>query len=58
VNARRHCTSAKVRANEDDVIDGAKDLDPKDKSNRAEYIREVAEDIKMRRAGRRPERRT
>lgn len=42
---------AKVRANEDEVIDGAKKLDPKDKSDRAEYIREVAEDIKMRRAG-------
>lgn len=46
---------AKVRANEDEVVDGAKKLDPKDKSDRAEYIREVAEDIQMRRAGADPD---
>lgn len=48
---REKAHQKKVRANEDEVIEGAKKLDPKDKSERAEYIREVAEDIKMRRAG-------
>jgi hypothetical protein len=48
-NERKH--REKVKANEDEVVQNAKNLDPKDKSERAEYIREVAEDIQMRRAG-------
>lgn len=48
-NERKH--REKVKANEDEVVQNAKNLDPKDKSDRAEYIREVAEDIQMRRAG-------
>ena len=45
----------KVRANEDEVIQGAKNLDRDDKSPRAEYVREVTEDIQMRRAGADPQ---
>lgn len=48
-NERKH--REKVKANEDEVVQNAKNLDPKDKSERAEYMREVAEDIQMRRAG-------
>jgi hypothetical protein len=39
-----------VAANENEVIDGAAKLDPKDQSDRADYVREAAADIKARRA--------
>jgi hypothetical protein len=41
---------AKVHANENKVIRGARTLDPDDRSDSAEYIREVAADIVARRA--------
>lgn len=39
-----------IHANENDVIDAARATDPDDHSPRAEYVREVAEDIIARRA--------
>lgn len=46
-NAKAH--SARVRSNEDAVLAKNAKLDPNDKSEGAEYTREVAEDIRDRR---------
>ncbi|GAA2665204.1 MULTISPECIES: hypothetical protein [Actinosynnema] len=43
--ARQAAKQAKATANENDVLKAASELDPKDKSERAQYLREVAEDI-------------
>ena len=49
-SARDRAHREKVVSNENEVIAGARALDPDDVSDRANYIREVAADIVARRA--------